>query len=211
MAEKQTDVLMKMVTLDGQGVPAGATSLLKKDDKLLFDFWAGTFFEVDEFSLGLELEDFETKGSANPGAAASTAAPGGSFSSWRDARKSTTDLKSIVFPVAMDPFSFTRMIDRASPVLFQNCANSVGFASATLVKRKPTGQQLAMQGFLRLDFKDVLIVKISWIGGKLQQEKCEFICRGLTIQYRQQNADGTLAAAQAADWEQKMALRSQTS
>jgi len=209
MAEKQTDVLMKLVTIGGQGVAAGARSALSKDDKLLFDFWAGKFFEIDEFSLGLELEDFETTGSANPGAAANAAVPTGKFSSWRDLRKSTTDIKAITFPVDMEPFSFTRAIDRASPVLFQSCANSVGFASATVVKRKPTGQTLAMQGFLRFDFKDVLIVKISWTGGALQKEKCQFICRGLTVQYRAQNADGSMAAAQSADWEQKMALRTQ--
>jgi type VI protein secretion system component Hcp len=211
MAEKQTDVLMKLVTMGGQGVPAGATSVLKKDDKLLFDFAAGKFFEIDDFSLGLELEDFETTGNANPGAAANAAVPAGKFSSWRDLRKTTADLKTIAFPVDMEPFSFSRAIDQASPVLFQSCANSVGFGSATVVKRKPTGQTLAMQGFLRFDFKDVLIVKISWTGGELQKEKCQFICRGLTVQYRAQNADGSMAAAQSADWEQKMALRSQGS
>jgi type VI protein secretion system component Hcp len=211
MAEKSTDVLMKLVTAGGQGVQANAKSLLTKDDKLLFDFWAGKFFEIDDFALGLELNDFETTGRANPGAATNAAVPAGKFSSWRDLRKTTADIKALSFPVDMEPFSFTRVIDQASPVLFQNCANSVGFASATVVKRKPTGQTLALQGFLRLDFKDVLIVGISWTGGELQKEKCKFICRGLTVQYRQQNADGSLAAAQPADWEQKMALRSQSS
>jgi len=72
----------------------------------------------------------------------------------------------------MEPFSFTRMIDRASPLLFENCANSISFASATLVKRKVTGQTLALQAFLRMDFKDVLIVGISWDDGDILKEKC---------------------------------------
>jgi len=67
MAEKQSDLLMKMVTTGGQGIAAGATSTLVKDDKLLSDFWAGKFFEVEDFGLGFELNDFETAGTANTG------------------------------------------------------------------------------------------------------------------------------------------------
>jgi type VI protein secretion system component Hcp len=209
MAEKQSDLLMKLVTPGGQGIAAGAKSTVVKDDKLLFDFWPGKFFEVEDFGLGLELNDFETAGSSTTVQTQQTAVPLGKFASWRDLRKSTADIKQITFPVDMEPFSFTRLIDRASPLLFENCANSVGFASATLVKRKVTGQTLALQAFLRLDFKDVLLVGISWDDGDILKEKCKFICRGVTVQYRRQASDGTLAAPASAEWEQKMALRTQ--
>jgi type VI protein secretion system component Hcp len=209
MAEKQSDLLMKLVTASGQGVAAGGTSTLRKDDKLLFDFWAGKFFEVEDFGLGLELNDFETAGTANTNQAQQAAVAPAKFASWRDLRKTTAQIKDIKFPVDMEPFSFSRLIDRASPLLFENCANSISFASATLVKRKVTGQSLALQAFLRLDFKDVLMVGISWDDGDIIKEKCKFICRGVTVQYRRQASDGSLAAAASAEWEQKMALRVQ--
>jgi type VI protein secretion system component Hcp len=209
MAEKQSDLLMKLVTTGGQGIAAGATSTLVKDDKLLADFWAGKFFEVEDFGLGLELNDFETAGTANTGQTQQAAVQLGKFASWRDLRKTTAQIQEISFPVDMEPFSFTRLIDRASPLLFENCANSISFASATLVKRKVTGQKLALQAFLRMDFKDVLIVGISWDDGDIIKEKCKFICRGVTVQYRRQASDGTLAAPASAEWEQQMALRTQ--
>jgi type VI protein secretion system component Hcp len=173
---------------------------------LLLGFTEGKFFEIDEFDFSLELTDFEGAGGGNPDPAIAS----GKFASWRDSRKKTAALKAIQFPVDLKEFSFTRLIDRASPVIFQSCANSVGFASATVVKRKPTGQSVALQGYLRLDFKDVLITSLKFTGGDLQKETCSFICRGLKVQYRQQNADGSLAASEYASWEQKMALRSQS-
>jgi len=209
MAEKQSDLLMKLVTTGGQGIAAGGTSAVVKDDKLLFDFWAGKFFEVEDFGLEFELNDFETAGTANTGQTQQAAVQVGKFASWRDLRKTTAQVQEISFPVDMEPLTFTRLIDRASPLLFENCANSVSFASATLVKRKVTGQKLALQSFLRLDFKDVLIVGITWDDGDILKEKCKFICRGVTVQYRRQASDGTLAAPASAEWEQKMALRTQ--
>jgi type VI protein secretion system component Hcp len=210
MAEKQSDLLMKLVTTGGQGIAAGATSTLVKDDKLVSDFWGGKFFEVEDFGLGFELNDFETAGTANTGQTQQAAVQVGKFASWRDLRKTTAQIQEISFPVDMEPFSFTRLIDRASPLLFENCANSISFASATLVKRKVTGQKLALQAFLRMDFKDVLIVGISWDDGDILKEKCKFICRGVTVQYRRQASDGTLAAPASAEWQQQMALRTQT-
>jgi type VI protein secretion system component Hcp len=206
MAENQSDILMKLVPVgSNQGLAADAKSRVLRDDRLLLGFTEGRFFEIDEFDFGLALNDFENAGSGNPDPAIAS----GKFASWRDSRKDVSTLKDIHFPVEMQEFSFTRLIDRASPVIFHNCANSVGYASASVVKRKPTGQAVAVQGFLRLDFKDVLITSIKFVGGDLQKETCSFICRGLNLQYRSQNADGSLSASEFANWDQKMALRGQ--
>ena len=221
MADSKSDLLMKFVS-GGQSILAGGTSTLKKDDKLLFDFWAGKFFEIEEFGMGLNLSDFEAAQPARtepvptrPGggslatAPAIAAPPKAKFSSWRDKKKSSQEVAKLAFPVDAEPFSFTRMVDCASPLLFESCAATRSFDSATIVKRKTTGQALAMQAFLRIDFTSVLLVGLSWTDGELLREKVRFICRGLKVQYRQQSSDGSLAAAASSEWDQTMALRTE--
>lgn len=223
MADNQSDLLMKFV-LSGQSIQAGGTAQLKKDDKLLFDFWTGKFFEIEEFSLGLNLSDFEAPpapagaaaGPPKPAAHGPAAAPGAAplaapqkakFAAWRDKKKSSQAIAKLAFPVETDPFEITRLFDRASPLLFESCASTTSFDSATIVKRKVTGQTMALQSYLRIDFNEVLLVGLTWSDGELLKEKVRFICRGLRVQYRQQGADGSLGAAASAEWDQAMALR----
>ena len=217
MPDKQSDVLMKFV-FNGQSVPAGGTSVLKKDDRLLFDFWAGKFFEITDFGIGLNLTDFESEKPATPpsqpptqpGAAPTAiAAPQkAKFASWRDKKKTSLEVAKLPpFPVEIDPFSVTRLVDCASPMLFESCAATRTFDSATIVKRRATGQTLALQTFLRVDFTSVLLVGVNWTGGELLEEKLRFICRGLKVQYRAQGSDGSLGAAAPSEWDQTMALR----
>ncbi len=209
------DLLMKFVQSNGEGVKAEGTAVLKKDDKLLFDFWPGKFFEIEEFGLGLTIEDSEAgKNALNAvsskdgggGAAAALHKP--KFATWRDfKKKSRNDIAEIDYPVVLEPFSFTRLMDKASPIFFQNCCNSVSFDSATLVKRKVTGASLVLQAFLRIDFSNVLIIGLDWDDGNVVKEKCKFICRGVTVQYRQQAHDGSLGAARSAEWTRDLATR----
>jgi type VI protein secretion system component Hcp len=223
MPDSQSDLLMKFV-LSGQSIQAGGTSLLSKDDKLTFDFWAGKFFEIKEFGLGLNLSDFEATATpsgppagpprppahgpaAQPGAAAIAPPQKAKFAAWRDKKKSSQAVAKLAFPVETEPFEITRQLDRASPLLFESCASTTSFDSATIVKRKVTGQTTALQSYLRIDFDQVLLVGLTWSDGELLQEKVRFICRGLRVQYRQQGADGSLGAAASAEWDQAMALR----
>ena len=190
---------------------------------MLSDFSAGKFFEIEQFSLGLNLSDFETghgPGAAQPAPPKPPLAGGAQtdpaaavpqkakFASWRDKKKSRQAITALSFPVELDPFSFTRQVDRASPLLFESCASTTSFASATIVKRKVTGQTTyALQGYLRIDFTDVLLVGLTWDDGEMIKEKCKFICRGVRVQYKPQVPDGTLAAASSAEWAYAMSLR----
>jgi type VI protein secretion system component Hcp len=214
MAEdKKGDLLMKFVQSNGDIVKGGATSQLSKDDKFLFDFWAGKFIEVEEFQLGLNLEDSEIGNTAlnatsSQQAGAEVGGHTAKFASWRDYKKKTRDdVAKIGYPVVLQPCSFSHVMDRTSPILFQNCCNSISFDSATLVKRKHTGGTLALQSFLRIDFSNVLIIGLDWDDGQVVKEKCKFICRGLTVQYKQQASDGTLGAARSAEWKRELATR----
>lgn len=217
MAEKQGDVLMKFVQTNGEGVKAEGTATIKKDDRLLFDFWPGKFFEIEEFSFGLNVEDSEAGAKTltlpgaprPPGAPAPVeqAMPAVKFAAWRDAKKNTSQIDQITYPVVLEPFSFTRLVDKASPVFFHNCTNSISFASATLVKRKTTGATLALQTFVRIDFTDVLITSLDWDDGHIIKEKCKFISRGVKVQYKRQASDGSLGAPSSAEWTRDLALR----
>ena len=223
MAEAQGDVLMMLVQ-GGRAIAAGGTSRLDDTDGMLSDFSAGKFFEIEQFSFGLNLSDFETGQTSGVAAAAMPKLPaaGGAqkdptasvvpqkskFASWRDRKKTRQAIAAISFPVELDPFSFTRMVDRASPLLFESCASTTSFASATIVKRKVTGRKsYALQGYMRIDFTDVLLVGMTWDDGEMIKEKCRFICRGLRVQYKPQASDGTLAAAMSAEWAYAMSLR----
>ena len=66
-----------------------------------------------------------------------------------------------------------------------------------LVKRISQGQQGGVSrptvGYLRMDFTKVLITGVGWDDGDVVKEKCEFICQGLKMTYRRQQADGTVA------------------
>lgn len=213
MPSQTGDLLMKFVK--GQAIIAEGSSKLDPTDSFVADFVAGKFFEVEAFSLGLNVQDSE--GGNNPLNQASSqrasVQPDGtgyrpSFAAWRDAKNKTLQqVAEIAYPVTLEPFSFSRAMDKASPILFQSCCNSVSFESATLVKRKVAGEDNALQGFLRMDFANVLIVGIDWSDDVIVKERCKFICRGVTVQYKRQNSDGSLGAASPATWAREVATR----
>ena len=224
MAETQGDVLMILVQ-GSRAIAAGGTSDLDGTDSMLSGFSAGKFFEIEHFALGLNLSDFDAGhapgsvagqpkppavGGAHKDQTAAVAPQKSKFASWRDRKKSRQAITAVTFPVELDPFSFTKMVDRASPLLFESCASTASFDSATIVKRKVTGKSTnALQGYMRIDFSNVLLVGLTWDDGEMIKEKCRFICRGMRVQYRPQVPDGTLAAASSAEWSFAMSLRKQ--
>ena len=92
------------------------------------------------------------------------------------------------YPVDLEPFTFSRQMDQASPLLFEMCCNSQSFASVTLIKRKAAGTDVSGRAFLRIDFKDVLVIGVDWDSGDVVKEKCKFICRDVEIQYQAADA-----------------------
>jgi type VI protein secretion system component Hcp len=215
--QNATDLVMKFV-LDGKPVWAECALQVDPDDKLMDDFGTNTgydnyadFFEVSGFDFGISLK--ENDDNPNNPTLRQNNRPGGTngqqgqqakqrsmpFSSWRNAVGK--EYKKIFYPLEFDDFNFERTIDAASPIFFQSCCNSKTFDSATLVKRLSVGdggdgltmgESLAQVGFLRIDFKEVLITSISWDDGDVVKEKVSFICKKMTIKYRQQAASGKI-------------------
>jgi type VI protein secretion system component Hcp len=170
MAEKNNDVLMRIVAENGTPITAECqTKLDPQVDDFVYGFTPGSFFEVEQFSFGMNIDDKDPN--ADPVNTASAPAPlaGGGLAAPPTARtapamtlaatnsdrekkqgpsgkfarwKSATpeQIKSMKpYPVLMDEISITRLYDRASPILFDKCCNSESLKSATLVKRRVVG------------------------------------------------------------------------
>ncbi len=195
-----------------------------------FDF--GVEVKDDDTAVGAMSKNAQS-GQGAPAKAAAPSKVKGGFVSWRSA--TNEQLKDLDYPIEFDTFSFKRLIDAASPIFFQACCGTTTFASATLVKRVSIGMlggggnflnaqvkvgplNLSLtgssginrppQGFLRIDFTNVLIIGIDWDDGDVLNETCKFICQGFKLQYRQQNDDGSLKTAVApAEWDYKKDAR----
>lgn len=184
------DLLMKFVK-GGDAIEAECQTSIDPKDRFLTDFQGGKFFEVEEFSFGAGLDDDDSGGRSFRG----------KFGQWLSGERSKA------YPVDLEPVTFSRQMDKASPLLFEMCCNSQSFASATLVKRKAAGTDASGQAFLRIDFKDVLVIGVDWDSGDLVKERCRFICRGVKVQYKPQLPNGTLGGAVPGTWSRMLARK----
>lgn len=107
--------------------------------------------------------------------------------------------------VTFNPFSITRKIDCASPILFSMACSGTAFQQVTLALRKSAGAGASSQSsgiiFLRFDFKLVAVKTISWNhDDESPKETVTFEYGGMMIRYCQQRSDGTLLPAVAGGW-----------
>ncbi|MBV8915099.1 MAG: type VI secretion system tube protein Hcp [Acetobacteraceae bacterium] len=229
MAEQIVSDLIMQFVKDKKPIVAEAQTELDLDSSdMTKDFQRDCYFEVQSFSMktGLSPDDEDAKkqkaAQANQRAfgivaldlandprkkseiartlsrmrsAQQNAASG--FEKWR-AGQDVPPLKP--YNVDMDPFEFTRAIDKASGIFWKYCIDRVSYDSATLIKRRPTGTKAAGEVFLRMDFTKVLVIGIDWDQDEPIKEKCKFISRAVTIHYLPQLPDGTLGAPVRAFW-----------
>ena len=133
----------------------------------------------------------------------------GAFARWRSATDDSWK-QAGAYPAYMDDFSFTRLIDQASPVLFNYCCTRKPFPFATLIKRKAAvattslninaGRGTEELSYLRIDMADVLITSINWNDGDILEETCQMKCQKMKMTYYRQNNNGTLTEVGSADW-----------
>ena len=95
--------------------------------------------------------------------------------------------------VQMEDFSFVMSTNKASPLLFQKCANGEHIKSAILTVRKAGKEQ---QEYLKWTFTDLLVssYKTSGSAGSdlLPMDEISLNFAKVQIDYKEQNADGTL-------------------
>jgi type VI secretion system secreted protein Hcp len=106
--------------------------------------------------------------------------------------------------VQMQDFHFTMHTNKASPVLFLNCANGAHIKKAQLTCRKAGGTQ---QEYLKIHFEDLLISSYQ-IGGAsgadtLPMDQIAFNFTKIKMEYAQQKADGSLGSAVIHGWDVK--------
>jgi len=107
------------------------------------------------------------------------------FSKWRSMTPDevTKMMKTAPYPVEMGEVSIERTFDKASPILFDYCCNSKTFESASMIKRKDTGD-VFLRGFLRFDFQEVLVTSVEWKNGEVMKETFTFVFRHVQVRYR---------------------------
>jgi type VI secretion system secreted protein Hcp len=95
--------------------------------------------------------------------------------------------------VAPQDFHFTKLVDKASPMLFVSCATGAHIKSAVVTARKAGGKQ---EDYLIFKLSDVLISSYQTGGSAgsdvvpTEQFSLNFV--KLEVAYKEQKADGTL-------------------
>jgi len=206
MATGSADYLM-MFEKGGNAVPGEGQAEIDTKDPLMKGFAKGRFFHVQDFDFGISVVDSDSPATdtrSNNGGKTKTT---GRFSKWIQGLNVSTGqgTSGSLYPIEMEPFSFTRQVDLASPVLFYNCFQTKPFDSATLVRRKMTGTALGSNNitslpFLRIEFSSVLLISVDWDGDEEVKEKCKFVCRSVKVQYRPQRPDGSPGDPIGGDW-----------
>jgi type VI protein secretion system component Hcp len=196
-SNNNTDMLMMFVK-DSTPVDAECLAVVDKKDDFTKDFIAGKYFEIDSFDMSIKLVDKDStsvKDDTKDGEKKKE--KGGSFSKWVQGIMPAASGQSRLYPLEMEAVSFSRRMDRFSPLLFQLCFKTKSFDSVVVVKRKSSGAGANSDGianipYFRVEFKQVLVVGVDWdADDAMVKEKCKFVCRSVAVQYRQQMHDGS--------------------
>lgn len=108
--------------------------------------------------------------------------------------------------VVMQDFHFTMHTNVASPKLMEFCASGEHIKNATLTCRKAGKEQVE---FLIIKFTDLLISSYQVGGGSSAQDdvlpvdNITFNFSGITLDYKEQKADGSLGAPIHGGWDVK--------
>lgn len=106
--------------------------------------------------------------------------------------------------VQMQDFHFVMKVNKASPKLFLVCANGEHIKSATLTCRKAGKDQ---QDFYLVKFTDILVSSFQTSGSGssdvLPMESISFNFTQINVEYKMQNADGSLSAGVKAGYNLK--------
>ena len=109
--------------------------------------------------------------------------------------------------VTFNPFSITRKIDQASPIMYANCCAGQPFKLVQLFLRKSaggnTGQGEAQAGvtFARFDFKLVAVKTIAWAhDDESPTETLTFEYGAMQITYAMQNPNGQMNVLPTMGW-----------
>jgi len=133
----------------------------------------GHVFEIDEYSF--DIEQTLNIGSQSTGAGAGK--------------------------ITFNPFSITRKIDKASPVLFDMTCSGTAFDTVGLGLTRTTGGAAGVQFVLSFTFKLVAVKTMAFAGAAdVPKEGVTFEYGGLQIRYGQQSSTGAPGAVVTGGW-----------
>ena len=121
---------------------------------------------------------------------AQSAGPGGGAGSGGGAGK-----------VTMQDFTFTHLLDVASPHLMKACASGTHVPEAVFSARKAGSGQ---QDFLVIKLKEVMVTAVSTGGSEDGSGFGESVALGfakIRVEYRRQQADGSMMAGSVFEWD----------
>jgi type VI secretion system secreted protein Hcp len=105
--------------------------------------------------------------------------------------------------VDMQDFTFTMKLSKASPKLFLACAEGNHIKAAWLTARRGGGK--AADYFLKWSFSDLLVSSYltGGSGDQPPEDSVSFTFSKIEVEYKEQKADGSFAAALKAGWDLK--------
>ena len=160
-----------------------ATENLFKDFKFSDAANAKALFEIEDFSF--DIEQALNIGSQSTGAGAGR--------------------------VTFNPFSITRKIDKASPVLFERACSGTPYQQVALGMRKGSGGAMSGQIYLVFLFKLVAVKTIAWsYDDESPKETTTFEYGGLQVHYTPQKPDGKADTVAKGGWNRVKNVKDQT-
>jgi len=91
------------------------------------------------------------------------------------------------YPADLEQVTITKRFDVSSLTLFKHCRDSKTLFGASIIKRRPIGDQ-SLRTYLRIDFEDVLITDLSWEDDDIVREQFKFVCRKAEVTYCMEGA-----------------------
>ena len=106
--------------------------------------------------------------------------------------------------VSVSSFNIMKKSDKASPILFQACANGKHFDDAIVTMNKASGDA-GQSPFLKYTFTDVMVESIQWSGSSggddTPTESLSLAFAKVKIEYQQQDAKGAVGKPVLANWD----------
>ena len=103
--------------------------------------------------------------------------------------------------VSMQDFTFTHLLDMASPNLMKACASGTHIPEAVFSARKAGGGQ---QDFLVIKLQEVMVTAVSTGGSEDGNGFGETVALGfakIRVEYRRQQPDGSVVTASVFEWD----------
>jgi type VI protein secretion system component Hcp len=223
-----SDLLMMLVSPSGS--LGEAQTHINPSDQLATELKPGKFFELKSFELEFSLSDSAhggtnktanrtgnrptvvvnvaqgAPGSPHGGGRSGGVGGGGSsqeFSGWLSTGMTDT------LALKVQACKVTRLIDVATPWLFNMCTRKRTFSKGIIVARRSGGDTKGPLTFFRLEFEQVILSSLNWAyEDAIVTEQLEFYYRKLTTQYAKQTPSGRHENVKTGQWEWSQDLAS---